>query len=362
VTIPIRNLYFLFTYAWGKFPAGGATDAGIDECPDLPNLFARLLITGTHRLLRRGLDRDYQTFVEESRAPKGRLLIERIIKEQTLRRGSLICSYDELTTDVVHNQIIKATAAALSRTPNVEPSYRHELALIVKRFAPISDVHLRPELFRRVQLSRNTGQYLPIIKLCELVFRSLLPDQEGSGTRFADILKDEVVMSAVFEDFLRNFFAYEQSAYVVSREVMTWDGVPLDDASAGFLPVMETDITLRSLDRVIILDAKFYRQALLERHGGRKVRSSHLYQLTSYLNHAERRHPSHTVAGGLVYPAVGDPIRLRYQIQGRNVLIRSIDLSKDWREIHEDLLSIPRDIEGAAADLEQSASMAQALV
>lgn len=349
MTIPIRNLYYLFIYAWGRFPAGSSVDAGIDECPDLPNLFARLLIDGTNRLLRRGLDRGYLSFVEETRAPRGRLLLDQIVKRQSLRRGSVVCAFDELSPDVVHNQIIKATALGLSCARNVEAPYAHELALLARRMDGVSEVRLAPELFRRVQLSRNTGQYVPILRLCELVFRSLMPDENGNATRFADILEDEVLMSALFEDFLRNFYSYEQNEYAVAREVLSWGAVPLDARSAGYVPTMETDVTLRSPTRVIVFDAKFYREALVERDGLARIRSAHLYQLFSYLQHTAQRYPGRLIDGGLIYPRFGRPAHLRYRLGKHHLLIWTIDLLRPWQDIHEELLSLPARITGEAS-------------
>ena len=47
MSVPIRNLLYLFLYAWARFSGGGVLrEAGIDESPDLPNLFARLLLAG----------------------------------------------------------------------------------------------------------------------------------------------------------------------------------------------------------------------------------------------------------------------------------------------------------------------------
>jgi 5-methylcytosine-specific restriction enzyme subunit McrC len=299
-----------------------------------------LLISGVNRLFRRGLDRSYRECIEELRGPRGKLLIDTIVKEQTLRRAAVVCSYDDLTPDVLHNQILKATCLALSRTENVTPEYRHELGLIVRRMNDIGNVRLQRQLFGRVQLSRNTGQYAPLLRLCELVFSSLLPDERGIGTRFADILKDEVIMSSVFEDFLRNFYAYEQRDYSVSREIMTWDAVPLEQSSTSHLPIMETDITLRGSTQIMVLDAKYYKEALVERYGTKKVRSGHLYQLSAYLSHTAKRGHGLPVAGGLIYPAVGEPIRLLYEIDGHRVLVTSIDLTQPWQYIHKDLLAL----------------------
>lgn len=342
MTIPIRNLYYLLCYAWERFPDAHPVDVGVETSPDLPNLLARIFVNDVHRLLRRGLDRGYRAFVEEIRAPRGRLLLDDIVKQQTLRRGAVVCAIDELTPDVAHNRIIKATCRLLTRGKAVHSGLRHELGLIVQRMAGVSDIRLTGEAFKRIQLSRNTRQYRPLLRLCELVFRAQLPVEDSQGSSFADILKDDILMSAVFEDFLRNFYLHNQRRYSVGREIMAWDALPLDDQSRGRMPVMETDITLRSRERTIVMDAKFYKEMLVSKGGPGKVRSGHLYQLFAYVEHAGAKAPHLPCDGALIYPAVGEPVSLRYRVRGHEVLIKSIDLSREhWQDIHDDLLSIP---------------------
>lgn len=342
MTIPIRNLYYLFCYAWGRFPERGApVEVGVDACPDLPNLFARVLINSTNRLLRRGLDRGYREFIEETRAPRGRMLLGEIIKRQSLLRGAVVCAFDELTPDVLHNRIIKSTALNLAQVQGLTADHAHELRLLAQRMAGVQVIRLTGDCFRRVQLSRNTGQYRSVFKLCELVFRALLPEEGGEGASFADILKDEVQMSAVFEDFLRNFYTHEQAKFSVRAESLAWEGFSFEPEGQAFLPQMLTDITLRSSERTIVMDAKFYRKALEARHGSAKVRSGHLYQLLAYMEHAALKAPGAPCDGALIYPAVGDPIALHYQLRGHEVMVRSIDLTRNWQAIHQELLAIP---------------------
>lgn len=351
VTIPIRNLYYLFSYAWSRFPeGGGGAEVGVDRCPDLPNLFARILINSANRLLRRGLDRGYCEFVEETRAPRGRMLLGEIVKRQSLLRGAVVCAFDELTPNVLHNRIIKATALSLARARGVTRDHAHELRLVGQRMEGVEDIRLTSDCFRRVQLSRNTGQYLSTLKLCEFVFRALLPDEHGDGARFAEILKDEVTMSTVFEDFLRNFYAHEQQAFTVRAEAWPWDGYSLEPGGEAFLPMLMTDITLRSRTRSIVMDAKFYKEALVERSGVFKVRSTHLYQLLAYMEHAALRAPHLPCDGALIYPAVGDPIALRYRLRGHEVVVRSVDLTRPWQAIHDELLAIPGEFGAMAAN------------
>jgi 5-methylcytosine-specific restriction enzyme subunit McrC len=341
VTIPIRNLYYLFSYAWAQFPGGDAVDVGIDKCPDLQNLFGKVLNDGVNRLMRRGLDRGYRVHIEETRSPRGRLLMDQIVKEQTLRRGTVICQHDDLSHDVLHNQIIKATARVLSRSPTMGTELAHSLRTIGRTMANVSDVRLSADMFRRVQLSRHNGQYAILTKLCEFVFRSTLPEECGSGARFADVLKDEVRMSKVFEDFLRNFYRHEQSQFRVQAGALQWDSAGTTDALAlQYLPRMLTDITLQSFEQVIIFDAKFYANPFKAHHGSSKVSSGHLYQLLTYLQHAERVSPGRSVAGGLIYASAGQPLSLSYTLMDFSVLVEAIDLTLPWQIIRSKLLSL----------------------
>src|SRR5690242_16948293 len=108
--IPIRNLYYLLLYAWDKFPEGEQVEVGAEASPDLPDLLARVLLSGSRRLLRRGLDRGYLGAVEELAAPRGRFLLGDTTKRNSLLNGRVVCAYDELSVDVPHNRILKAAA------------------------------------------------------------------------------------------------------------------------------------------------------------------------------------------------------------------------------------------------------------
>lgn len=341
MTIPIRNLYFMFCYAWTRFPPGDGQAVGRDECPDLPNLFAKLLIAGLHKLIRRGLGRGYVDEVEETRSPRGRLLLDDMIKRQTLLRGYAVCGFDELQSDILINQILKATARLLRQHETLTKEFRDELSGMIRRLEHITDIRLTLGVFRCARASRNDRQYAMLLRLCEFVAKSQMPDQNGTSSKFSDILRDEVTMSTVFEEFLRNFYAHEQSEYRVKRDLMSWAAQPLSEGAERLLPLMETDISLSSPKRNIIIDAKYYRDPLAGRPGmPRKLRSAHLYQLHTYLHHVRLREPGRQVDGALIYPASGTALDADYLISNHGVRVFAVDLAKEWPEIHVDLLNV----------------------
>src|SRR3712207_4639993 len=103
---------------------------------------------------------------------------------------------------------------------------------------------------------------------------------------------------------------------------------------------MRTDAALRTSDRTIVIDAKFYRQPLVRHMGGEeKVCSAHLYQLLTYLRHI--RPPPGTVEGVLLYPRIdGRDLRLEYALADHRVRVHTLALDRDWRDVHHEVLEL----------------------
>jgi len=51
-----------------------------------------------------------------------------------------------------------------------------------------------------------------------------------------------------------------------------------------YLPTMNTDISLDSPERKIIMDAKYYREVFQSNYGSDSIHSGNLYQLYAYVS------------------------------------------------------------------------------
>ncbi len=336
--IPVRNLYFIFVYAWARFPGGSIADAGVDQCPTLLDLFAYLLVRETQTLLRRGLAHDYEPLEDELAAPRGKIALHETIRLQQQLRSRVACRFDEFTSNRACNQIVKATALALARSDQVTAAHHDALRAVVARLARIDDVRLDAELFKRAQPVGDLRRYRFILSLCQLLFRAQLPDENGTSTRFADILESQAIMGKVFELFLRNFYDHEQTSFSVGSDTMTWEAEPADTTSAALLPEMRTDITLRSKERIIVVEAKYYPEALAGYFGTARLRSDHLYQLFTYLEHAGGSQNLLPVDGLLVYPVAAHRFSAAYRLRGHGVRAETLDLTQPWPEIARQLI------------------------
>ena len=340
--IPIENVHYLFCYAWDLFPEGKVIGVGAVESPRIWDLFVSVLLRGVKSLRRRGLDRDYTEFEEELPTIRGRIVVGDTLRRNLLIFGRASCRFDELRHDVLHNQIIKATLRRLTNTEDLDDKLREQLRASAKVFSEISDITVTTSVFRRVQLSRNNRSYHLLLRICELVHSALLPAEGGEGTKFTDILEDEAKMDTVFEAFVRNFFRVEQREFSVKREWIQWDAQALNRESAQYLPAMHTDITLRSKNRIVIIDTKYYPEALVKNQfGDKKIRSDHLYQLYSYLKNVKSQSTHQSTAQGiLLYPTVSQSLDLAFIIGGHCVQVRTIQLDQPWQQIHKELCAL----------------------
>ena len=104
---------------------------------------------------------------------------------------------------------------------------------------------------------------------------------------------------------------------------------------------MITDVTLTGTGRTIIIDAKYYRDALQTHRNARTIHSSNLYQLMAYLRaEAASRGTGRSVEGILLYPVGRQKIDLEYVIDGFPVRLYALDLDQHWSAIEQDLLGL----------------------
>ncbi len=356
--IPVRNLYYLLLYAWDRLPEGRAVDVSGVEGPELPNLLAKVLLEGTRRLLRGGLDRGYVERDEDTARPRGRMLVAETVSRNLLPRAQVACRADELSRDVPHNRIVKATLARLARTEEVEPALRGQLAALARGLGDVAEVTLSAADFRRVQLHGNNALYGLLLRVCALVHECLVPHQGGGRYRFRDFLADERAMGLVFQAFVRGFYEREldQCGYRVGSDALRWTAETGLGWGHELLPSMQTDVTLRSETRTLIVECKWCKEPLRARYGRPKLRSDHLYQLFAYLRSMEERGGQDVGCEGLLlYAMVDRPANVMVAIQGHLIRVRTLDLSADWCGIREQLLNLAHDTP-AALDPEAAAA------
>ena len=118
--IPIKNLFFILCYAWGRLDEGELVSASVDEVNTPQDLLARILINGSNRVLKDGLDRGYLEFAEESSSLRGKIDFSTSISRLLFEQAKAATFVDELSHNILHNQILKTTITTLLKNVEIE--------------------------------------------------------------------------------------------------------------------------------------------------------------------------------------------------------------------------------------------------
>lgn len=343
--IRVENLYYLLSYAWGLLPVETPESRGTEIPPaTLLQLLAVLLRDRLEQLLKRGLDQDYRTEQTLTGVPRGKLMLGRSMRELTLPRAKIWCETDHRTVDTHLNQLVKAAARRLAEEEAVSEDVRGELVWLLRSFGEVQDVPLLAPKLGNVRVYRHTARYGMAVHISQLVRKMALPTQEAGTVLVPDVWRDERGMARLFEQFVRNFYAFHlQGMASVRAKGLKWNLVAEDDVASKHIPKMQTDVVVEYNDRkrVVLVECKFYPQALgAEHYGKSKVRSAHLYQLFAYQQHLKQRFPGRELRSVLLYPVGDESVLLRYQMEGEPVRVYTLNLNQSWQGVHQDMLAL----------------------
>jgi 5-methylcytosine-specific restriction enzyme subunit McrC len=153
--VPVQNIYYLLCYAWDEFAPKQLEKVAAEEFPDAIHLFARLLVTGVRSLHRRGFETGYVTEEQPTSSPRGRILMGETLRLIATQPSRVYCTYDEMSADVLSNQILKATLGWILDTEGVDLHLRADVRQARRSFDQISDIDLTARAFYRVRVHTN---------------------------------------------------------------------------------------------------------------------------------------------------------------------------------------------------------------
>ena len=212
------------------------------------------------------------------------------------------------------------------------------------RLERVSDIRLGRNLFSQIRVGGNRRLYRFLLSVCRLLYECMAVCERTGDVTFRDFRRDEATMWRLFEEFVTAFYEREQYAYRVNsggRYVPWANRWARDELSEARIPSMHADVILESPDRRIIMDTKFYRNALAGRFESNvgKLGSANLYQLLAYLRNRQAilpEGPKHE--GILLYPETDNFLRADVGLEGFRIQARTVNLNQDWRKIHDELL------------------------
>ena len=150
--IPIQNLYYLLCYAWGLPEQRHWVNVDAKSCPAVVDLLSRLLTKGADVLLKRGIAKEYRIHEEEIAGIKGKLELDQTLKHNRYKEGKTICTLDELTGDILLNQIVYTSMYRLLGDKELDMDVRKDLRRSFLRFPKVGIITLDRSVFKDIRI------------------------------------------------------------------------------------------------------------------------------------------------------------------------------------------------------------------
>ena len=338
--IPIKNIYYMLSYAYQILNEQGYRDIALEEFDNIGELCAAILAKGMSVQLKRGLNKTYTEQNESLTAVRGKINLTDTIRTQSLRRQQVVCTYDEFNENSYLNRIIKSTMLALMHQ-NIKKSLKQDLRKVLMFLGNVYTVELR-SINWRIPYNQNNQSYRMLIGICYLVVKGLLQTTDDGTVRMMDFI-DQDRLFDLYERFLRQYFKKHFPRISVSASKIDW---LIDEGfHARMLPEMKSDITLEYMNRVLIIDAKFYQSNVREHYGAKTLVSDNVYQIFTYVMNKAGEKDYDAVSGLLLYARTEEEIQPdeNTSLAGHRISARSLDLNREFSEIKRDLNAIVED-------------------
>ncbi|WPP33156.1 5-methylcytosine restriction system specificity protein McrC [Streptomyces sp. CL7] len=267
--VPISRLFFLLGYSLD--PAGAWRDGEVDvaEHEDLLPALAHAVERQVDRALRQGLLQGYRVTEETSLIVRGRIREADQIRHRFGATLPVEVTYDEFTTDITENRILRAAVERLLRLPGVPRDVRRRLLHQRARLADVT-VLGRGRPLPEWRPSRLNARYHHALRLARAVLEDASPEHGPGGLRVEGFLFD---MNQLFEDFVT--VALREALRGSGHLARFQDAHHLDEADAIR---MKPDFVLYGPDSTpcAVADAKYK----AEKPGG--YPDADLYQMLAY--------------------------------------------------------------------------------
>ena len=336
--IPIKNIYYMLSYAFQILNEQGYKNLATEDFDNAGDLCAAILIRGITYQLKRGLGREYISETDAISAIRGKIEITESIKNQSMIRSQMVCTYDEFSVDSPLNQIIKSTVMLLLKA-DISKSRKKELRKLMVYFDDVSVVDVR-SINWAINYNRNNQTYRLLITVCYLVVKGLLQSKSDGSVKMMDFL-DEQRMCRLYEKFILEYYKKHYPQIRTAASQIEW---ALDDGISTMLPTMQSDIMLSykkgDIDKTLIIDAKYYAHTTQVQYDVHTLHSNNLYQVFTYVKNKATK--GGEVSGMLLYAKTDEEIypNNEYQMSGNKITVRTLDLNCDFERISAQLNEI----------------------
>ncbi|WP_338894751.1 restriction endonuclease [Streptomyces sp. TG1A-60] len=330
--LPIVRLFFLLGYSLDPRRSWRDGEVEMAEHRDLLPALAHAVERQVDRALRQGLLQGYRATEESALVVRGRIRDAEQIRRRFGAMPPIEVAYDEFTTDIAENRILRAAVERLLRLPGIPRDVRRRLLHQRVRLTDVTAI-VRGQPIPDWRPTRLNSRYHQALRLARVVLDGASAEHGPGGLRIDGFLFD---MNRLFEDFVTT--ALRETFHSQGRDrdrcsgghtARLQDSHYLDEAAAIR---MKPDFVLYGPGGTpcAVVDAKYK----AEKQGG--YPDADLYQMLAYCTALGLRE------GHLVY-AKGNAAHAAHRVRHAGIVI------------HQHALDLDQEPPGLLTDIEEVA-------
>lgn len=194
--LPVHRILFLLGYA--KNPGWSTEDVLLEEVDDLLPALAGAFVDQAERAVETGLLQGYVEVDDTLTVLRGRLRDQEQLRRRFGIAVPLLVRFDDHTTDISENRLLRSATDRLFRLPGVDNKTRTRLRGLRQVLGDITPIQRGARLPSWTS-TRLNARYHVALWLAELILRDNAVDQIPGSARVNGFLVD---MAKVFEDFV----------------------------------------------------------------------------------------------------------------------------------------------------------------
>ena len=326
----------MLSYAFYNLNEDNYNRIQTEEFENTADLFSEILAIGVAKQIKQGLVKDYIDVSETTSSIKGKIEITESINSQSFLKKQLTCTYDEFSVYCNLNQILKSTMNLLLKS-DISSKNKKKLKKLLMYFSEVDLIDLK-SINWKIRFDRNNQNYRMLIGVCYLTVKGLLQTTQKGDVKLMRFLDDQR-MSRLYEKFILNYYKKEHPQISVSASQIKWQ---LDDDEDWLLPKMQSDIMLEYDNKVLIIDAKYYKNTLQSYYDVNTLHSGNLYQVFTYVKNKQVENLDKEVSGMLLYARTDEEVlpNNEYMMSGNRIAVMTLDLNQDFNQIKNQLDTI----------------------
>lgn len=342
--IVIHNVFYMLSYAFQDLRKNNYEDIDKEEFDNIQDLLAEILFRGVSAQLKHGLYRAYIDREDSLSTLKGRISMPQTLKHRMSRKHLLHCEYDELSVNNLLNQILRSTLLLLVGDSSVKMQRRAQLRSILPFFADIDLIDPRSIPWSMLTFQRNNRPYKMLMNICYFIVDGMLLTTTDGSYHLATFSDEH--MERLYEKFILEYYRKHHPELCPESRYLDWNLDEEKTLNKALLPAMHTDIFLQNGEKILIIDAKYYKSMTAENFGKPKIHTANLYQIHTYVSTTDIEHTG-LVSGMLLYAKVEgaeEPLMDFTQKDGVHLMARTLNLALPFEGIRAQLEEIAESI------------------